>query len=352
MKITGVLVDILVNTDPDVYGGFVVYERGKKVIYVEVLKSIYGMLISAILWYKQFRSDLETQDFIFNPYDPCVANRIVDGHKKTIIFHVDDVMSSHIKPQVNDDFEIWLNKMYGEYGEVKTTRGDVYEYLGMKFIFDRKKGEVKVDMNDYIGNMIEEFPIKFDKTKRDKPITLASTGLFEEDTSKKLGEKDRETFHKFTAKGLFASKRARQDIAPAIYILCTIVKSPGRKDWNKLVRMMKFLHQTKNDVLTLSADRGLHNIEWYVDALFAVHPNFKSHTGANQVFKGGKGSVQSVSAKQNLNTTSSTTSELVGVDQVLPLMLWTPLFLEAQGYQFKTKKVYQDNNSTILLETN
>ena len=37
--------------------------------------------------------------------------------------------------------------------------------------------------------------------------------------------------------------------------------------------------RTWQDVLTPSADL-LHVIMWYVDASFAVHPNFKSHTGS------------------------------------------------------------------------
>ena len=37
MKITGVLVDILLADNPDLYGGYVVHERGQKVLYVKVL---------------------------------------------------------------------------------------------------------------------------------------------------------------------------------------------------------------------------------------------------------------------------------------------------------------------------
>ena len=59
MKITGKLVDYLLLIAPEVYGGYVVYENGKRVLYVEVLRALYGMLISALLWYKCFRSDLE-----------------------------------------------------------------------------------------------------------------------------------------------------------------------------------------------------------------------------------------------------------------------------------------------------
>ena len=77
MKITGVLVDILVKLAPEVYAAYVVYENGKKVLYVEVLQALYGMLVAAILWYKEFKKTLESIGFKFNPYDPCVANRIV-----------------------------------------------------------------------------------------------------------------------------------------------------------------------------------------------------------------------------------------------------------------------------------
>ena len=53
MKITGVLVDMMVQLDPDLYGPFVVYENGRKVLYVLVLKALYGMLISSLLWYQR-----------------------------------------------------------------------------------------------------------------------------------------------------------------------------------------------------------------------------------------------------------------------------------------------------------
>ena len=74
MKIIGVLVEILVKMKPDIFKGFVVYNHGKKMIYAKVLMAIYGMLESALLWYKKLRKDLEHIGFIFNPYDACIAN--------------------------------------------------------------------------------------------------------------------------------------------------------------------------------------------------------------------------------------------------------------------------------------
>ena len=78
------------------------------------------MLIAALLWYNKFKLKLEGHGFIFNPYDPCVANKTVNDKQQTIIFHVDDIKSSHVDPQVNDEFEAWLNQEFGEHGLVTT----------------------------------------------------------------------------------------------------------------------------------------------------------------------------------------------------------------------------------------
>jgi hypothetical protein len=105
--------------------------------------------------------------------------------------------------------------------------------------------------------------------------------------------------------------------------------------------------------LTLSAD-NLHCIKWYEDASFAVHPDNKNHTGATMSYGDGDGDgvVQSISRKLKLNTRSSTESELVGVNDVLVMILWTKLFLEEQGYAINSIILYQDNKSANLLETN
>ena len=87
-----------------------------------------------------------------------------------------------------------------------------------------------------------------------------------------------------------------------------------------------------------------------MDASFAVHPDFKSHSGATMMM--GTGAIQSASMKQKLNTRSSTEAEIVGVDDLAPKIFWTKLFIEAQGYNIEKNILYQDNKSSILLETN
>jgi hypothetical protein len=346
MKITGVLIDMLVDINPELYGPAVVLENRKKVLYVEVLKAIYGMLKAALLWYKTFRKDLEDIGFNFNPDDPCVANRKVQGLQQTILFHVDDLKSSHKSKAVNDRFEIWLNSKYGKHGKVTATRGKVHDYLGMELDY-RKRGELIINMTKYVDNMINEFPLK--RGKKDVAKTPAADSLFNLGTGAKLDTKRSEIFHTFVAKGLFLCKRARPNIQQAISVLCTRVKDLNQADWEKLMRVMKYLNVTRSEYLTLSVG-DLRVVKWYVDASFAVHPNFKSHHGAVMML--GKGAMQSIATKQKMNVRSSTEGELVAVDDAATMILWTKLFLEAQGYEVEKNIVYQDNKSAILLETN
>ena len=189
---------------------------------------------------------------------------MVNGNTQTMRFHVDDLMSSHVDSKVNDEFLKWLNEQCRECGEVKATRGNAHDYLGMTFRF--KDGKVEIDVVDYIINVTNKFPVKFREMLEN--VTPAGVDLFSEDSGEKLNEEMRTIFHRTVAQGLFVCKRARPDTQPTIAVLCTSVKAPGEKDWNKLVRLMKHLHSTKKDALMLDAGKGVHNVEWSIDSAF------------------------------------------------------------------------------------
>ena len=87
-----------------------------------------------------------------------------------------------------------------------------------------------------------------------------------------------------------------------------------------------------------------------MDASNAVHQDCKGQTGGLMTI--GKGDIYSTSVKQKINTKSSTEIEIVAVDDVMPQIMWTKYFLEAQGYTNNDIILHQDNMSAMLLEAN
>ena len=103
---------------------------------------------------------METDRFKFNPHDPCVANKIMVGEPLTAVFCVDDVKSIHKDTKVVEKFEQWIGFMYEDpnIGKVKSVRGKFHEYLSTPLDYTTK-GEVKIDMQNYVKKMINGFPI-------------------------------------------------------------------------------------------------------------------------------------------------------------------------------------------------
>ncbi len=113
VRIRGPLVDILVSIAPDLYGPYVTTNKsGQKVLIVECLNTVYGTMVAALLYYKKFVKSLTKQGFKLNPYDGCVANKIVNGKQITICFHVDDCKISHECMKVVDATIKWLGAEY------------------------------------------------------------------------------------------------------------------------------------------------------------------------------------------------------------------------------------------------
>ena len=61
------------------YNKYVTHKGGRKVLYLKLKKVLYGCIQSAILWYDTFKGCLEEIRFKLNKYDPCVANKLIDG---------------------------------------------------------------------------------------------------------------------------------------------------------------------------------------------------------------------------------------------------------------------------------
>ena len=347
VRFTGKMVDMLIEINHESYAPYITEERGEKVMYVKLLKALYGTLRAARLFWEKLTAKLLEWGFEANPYDACVCNKMVDGKQLTVAWHVDDLKISHVDTGVVDEFIERMNAEFGKETHMNISRGRVHDYLGMIFDFS-VPGEVKIDMTEYVKNILHHAP--GDKEMRGEASTPAANHLFEiSEHAQPLDDDRKAEFVTLVMQCLYLSQRARPDIRTAISFLSGRLQNPDEDDWKKMGRVIKYLRGTTDLGLTLRAN-GSGVVQWWVDASFAVHKDMKGHSGGTLSL--GQGCLYSTSTKQKLVTRSSTESEVVGVHDVLPQVLWTGHFLKAQGFEVKDTKLYQDNMSSILLEKN
>jgi hypothetical protein len=101
------------------------------VLYLLLQKALYGMMKSALVFYRKLVGELHEMGFELNPYDPCVENKMVDGTKLTVRWHIDDLMISHINNNAIMAFIKAIKAIYGD--NLAESMGRKHNYLGMEF---------------------------------------------------------------------------------------------------------------------------------------------------------------------------------------------------------------------------
>ena len=344
MKMNGSLAELMVKTDPKIYRKYVTIKKGRQVLYLQLQKALYGMMKSTLLFYRKLIKELKEMGFEINPYDPCVANKVVNGTQMTVRWHVDDLMISHISRREILEFVKRIKDIYGD--NLAENVGKTHDYLGMTFDY-AFEGEVRINMCKYLSKVIEDFPEEITGVS----ATPAADYLFKvREDGKKLNEEQADMFHHTVYQLLFAANRARRDIQTAVSFLTTRVQAPDEDDWGKLKRVLKYLKGTRYLKLILSADAMNFAIHWYIDGSHQVHEDCRGQTGSLVTF--GAGAISSSSNKQKCNTKSSTETEIIALHDKLSDVIWMRYFVECQGYDIDECIIFQDNMSALSLEKN
>ena len=144
MLLKGKLAELLVQVEPSLYRKYVITSsKGEPMLYVKLHKALYGLLRSALLFYRKLSQQLVDHGFTINKYDPCVATKniptssstaliarannlrygkdksnstftVEDSYQQTVVWHVDDLMVSHIDPVENTKFALHFGELYNK----------------------------------------------------------------------------------------------------------------------------------------------------------------------------------------------------------------------------------------------
>ena len=207
---------------------------------MKVLGTIYGCLESTMLWYNLHVTTLKVMDFELNPYDLCVANKIINGKQCTIVWYDDDNKISHTDPAVVDSI---IQELTKEIGELSITRGKEHKCLVMNIMI-RDDNKIEIEMIEQLKEAIEWLGEEIENSTS----SPANKKLFtSDDDAKQLNDEKSELFHSIIAKFIFIYQRARPDIEPTVAYLCTRVSKSTIEDWKKLRRLVSFKRGTVND---------------------------------------------------------------------------------------------------------
>ena len=307
---------------------------------VKLKKALYGCYDSAALWYETLTTFLKSIGFVPNEVDKCVMNAVIENVEITIGIHVDDLIITCKDKKVLDSV---IEKIREKFKSINVKHGPIVPYLGMMFDFTEKK-KVKVTMNKFTKEILESMEVK------GTAATPASEDLFKiNENATKLSLQDKKTFHSTVAKLLYMCKRTRPDMLLTVNFLTTRISSPDIDDWNKLMRLLKYLNGTKEFGIALEVDNYI-EVKGYIDASYGIHPDRKSHNGMTITL--GKGPIEVKSSKQRIVSKSSTEAELIALSDCSSQVIWCRNFLIQQGYNLKQAIIYQDNKSTINLANN
>ena len=135
-----------------------------------------------------FYSYLKELSFKLNPYDPCVANKMINGKQCTIAWYVDNTNTSHIDHKVVSHVIAQLEERFGE---IAVKRGPEHVFLGMKIVY-KGNGTAEIMMREYPKESIAESGLEVSR----HAATPAKRDLFDLDgRSFPLSIKEAEASH-------------------------------------------------------------------------------------------------------------------------------------------------------------
>jgi hypothetical protein len=339
MKLDDKLVEILMDIGDDGKGNTDIreYRDSNGVVYVKLLKALYGCIQSSRLWYKKLTSILADSKFTVNKYDPCVYHMIRNGARITLAIHVDDLL---ITSREEENLRFACDVLKENFNEVTIKYGEKHSYLAMNIEVTER--EVTIDMTGYI----EKFINSGMEVSAGAKSPATDTFFDADDNSPLLDEKKSRKFHTDVAKLLYLAKRCRVDILTSISYLASRVKAPSESDNCKLNRVVSYLINTKERKIKLKRGNEV-SFTAFIDASFGSHEDGRSRSGV-VIFMAGA-AIAAWSSKQKMVAKSSTESEILALSDGLTEILWMRYFLKDLGYNLPATVVYQDNKSVLTI---
>lgn len=262
----------------------------------EVTNAIYGLKQSPRQWNKTLHALLTTLGLTQSKFDPTLYFKIRDGRLVcAVAVHVDDlavVGEESIIQRLMDDLE----KTY-KVGQ----REELHHFLSLNITCDRANNLVYLSQSHYIRNVHAQF-------LPDDSITMKTpTSSAFKDLGPKTDSEDSSPgpYSSLVGALLWVAQSTRADISFSVNRLSQFLHNPSAAHWHAALRVLWYLHTTKDLRLCLGGGLefcGYSDSDWAED-------RFDRRSTSAYTYRIGCGSVSWKSWKQPTVSLSSTEAE-------------------------------------------
>ncbi len=324
-RLTGRLAQIVIKASPD----FAKYMTPQGAIYCKIMRSVYGLIESAALWFRQLRDLLVNEGFVqMINVDPCLFVHPVTG--AIINIHVDDCLISCTTQHDMDHLMQFFNN------HNCAIHIDKFLFLGMNI--ERTQHGIIVSMTSLIEDRLKQWKIAGYEQYPHRPQLLEAAN------SPPLDDAARATYVSRVMSLLYCGLRARFDILYTLSILSQNCAKPTAQNMLDLDHLLRYVNATTNKAMLINP-KSL-DLHVYADSSYMSHPDRKGHTGTF-VTVGELGTVISAkSTKQKMQASSSTEGEIISSFESLPQLRLAAALLDAMGHP-SVPILHQDNMSAI-----
>lgn len=310
------------------------YEKEKTKV-CKLLKALYGLKESSRDWYECLDEYLTSLDFERSDLDLCLYVNKRGDDIVYILVYVDDLLICSKNKILIQNVKELLSKKF----QMKDL-GEIKEYLGINIKYDYKIGKMDLNQENYIESLADKYQIKDSRlynTPMETNLKIEKSDEYEPDIK----------YRNLIGALLYISSGTRPDISYSVNYLSRFQNCYTETHWKYALRILKYLHATKELCLKYKRNENCDLVECYVDADWAGD-NIDRKSTSGYVIKLFGNVIEWKSRKQKCITKASTYAEYVALSEAVSELKFIKELLKIFDVTINDPiKIYEDNTGAI-----
>jgi hypothetical protein len=316
-------------------------------------KALYGTKQAPREWYLMIDKFLKKHGFVSNKADHCFYTLIIDSNNYVLLLlYVDDIIVAATTEELRSKYMKLIAKTFKI-----SYSGDLREYLNIRIDHDREKQTVYMSQERYIVEMMEQFDIQPDPKFNTPMQENLKVRLQEEEnlTPRQALYVQKFPYRQLVGTILYLNICTRPAISYAISTLAKFNAKPTFTACKALVRVAKYLYNTRTDRLALGGGAKLPHIVSYSDSDWAGCLDTRYSRSGHIVFMG-NGPVVWYSKMQSLAAQSTMEAEFIAKAPTIQNVNYCRRILNSTGLSILSVNFastnWSDNESARIVASN